>query len=490
MAETQNILALYDCRSKQEYIYRTNRVQEITGASELLSSLFKDFFTDENKQFRIKGNWHEKANDDFIQNFNSSGLDAEVIYEGGGNLCVIFKDKETYISVNKALSRQVLEKTYAVSIIASATEVSGDFVGDRARLYAENAMQKNLGSYHIPCNVLPFTQVDRLTYQPIVEKAAGREYTSESIRKKHKYDEISQKSKTDKKQILENEFDAMTEKGTESLLAIIYIDGNNMGSKVKKVTENVTDYTSGVNALRHFSEKTNCDFVEKPIKAIEEKLTKLYNADSNHKNRYSYRKVISGGDEITIVCNARAVPDILNTYFETLTSESDNSACAGVAIFHSHAPFADVYEIAEQSCEMGKKLSHKAGNENNNYIDFHYCHAGITNSLDEIRKRQESKFTARPYEYSTDWKEFNKYGRMLKEINRSDVKALGEAIIKGDSYYKTELRRIKSRQKKESPINDINFNENDMKIKSFIFDISIIYDLWFNDTEVKNNEQN
>lgn len=35
MAE-KNILALYDCRSKQEYIYRTDWVQEITGASELL----------------------------------------------------------------------------------------------------------------------------------------------------------------------------------------------------------------------------------------------------------------------------------------------------------------------------------------------------------------------------------------------------------------------------------------------------------------------
>lgn len=30
MADNKNILALYDCRSKQEYIYRTNRVQEIT----------------------------------------------------------------------------------------------------------------------------------------------------------------------------------------------------------------------------------------------------------------------------------------------------------------------------------------------------------------------------------------------------------------------------------------------------------------------------
>ncbi|MGN0607604.1 MAG: Cas10/Cmr2 second palm domain-containing protein [Oscillospiraceae bacterium] len=484
MAETKNILALYDCRSKQEYIYRTNRVQEITGASELLSSLFKDFFNENNKQFRIKGNWHEKAECDFIENFNSSGLDAEVIYEGGGNLCVIFKDKNTYINVNKALSRQVLEKTYAVSIIASAVEVSGDFVSDRAKLYAENAMQKNLGSYHIPCNVLPFTQVDRLTYQPIVEKTSGKEYTSESIRKQRKYEEVSKKSKTESKKILENEFDAMTEKGTESLLAIIYIDGNNMGKKVKETTENVKDYTAGVNALRGFSENTNQDFVEKPIKAIEEKLTELYNAEDKHKNRYSYRKIISGGDEITIVCNAHAVPDILDTYFETLTSEGKNSACAGVAIFHSHAPFADVYEIAEQSCEMGKKLSHKAGNEDKNYIDFHYCHAGITNSLDEIREHQEAKFTARPYEYSTDWQEFKRIGSMLKDINRSDVKALGEAIIKGDSYYKAELKRILSRNNSISYI-----VENESELKSIIFDISIVYDLWFDDTEVKNNEQ-
>lgn len=488
MAE-KNILALYDCRSKQEYIYRTNRIQEITGASELLSSLFKDFFNEENKQFRIKGNWHEKAMGDFIANFNNSGLDAEVVYEGGGNLCVIFKDKETYIRVNKALSRQVLEKTYAVSIIASAAEVSGDFVSDRAKLYAENAMQKNLGSYHIPCNVLPFTQVDRLTYQPIVKKSGGKEYTSESIRKQRKYDEIFKNVKADKKQIHENELDSMTEKGTESLLAIIYIDGNNMGSKVKETTKDLTDYTSGVNALRKFSEETNRDFVEKPIKAIEEKLTELYNSENEHKNRYFYRKVISGGDEITIICNAHAVPAILNTYFETLTAESSNSACAGVAIFHSHAPFADVYEIAEQSCEMGKKRSHIKENRDKNYIDFHYCHAGITNSLDEIRDRQEAKFTARPYEYSSDWKQFCHYGTILKGINRSDVKALGEAIVKGDSYYKTELRRIKSRQKKDSLFNK-EINENDDRIKKFIYDISIVYDLWFDDSEVNINEQN
>ena len=37
------ILALYDCRSKQEYIYRTNRIRQISGASQILSDVYSEF---------------------------------------------------------------------------------------------------------------------------------------------------------------------------------------------------------------------------------------------------------------------------------------------------------------------------------------------------------------------------------------------------------------------------------------------------------------
>lgn len=476
MSERKNILALYDCRSKQEYIYRTNRVQEITGASELLRSLFTDFFEDENNGFKIRSDWrNEKAPENFLEVFHAGDYDAEIIYEGGGNLCVIFKDKETYIAVNRALSRQILEKTFAVSIIASATEVTNNFIEDRKRLYAENAVQKNLGSYHTPCNVLPFTQVDRLTYLPIVKKSGGRQYSTESLKKKEKYNALPKPQE----QILEYEFDNMVDKGNESLLAIIYIDGNNMGKKLKKATTGRTDYASGINALREFSKQTDLDFVERPIKEIKDKLTKRYEkaTDERERKKYLFRKVISGGDEITIVCNAHAVPEILETYFNTLTENSENSACAGVAIFHSHDPFADVYEIAEACCEMGKKKSHLRGNEGKNYIDFHYCHSGITNSLEVIRETQEKNYTQRPYEYSQSWKEFCRYGKLMaKYSKRSDVKALCGAIVKGDSYYKEELRRMRSRDNKN---NLIELFENEDKIKRIIFDIAVVYDLWF-----------
>lgn len=483
------VLALYDCRSKQEYIYRTNRVQEITGASELLRYLFTDYIRE--CDMNIRSDWeNNRAQGDFFTDFDKQNLDAEIVYEGGGNLCMIFKDTETYKKFNKGLSLYVLKKAHTVSIIASCVEIGKDgavpdFVEDRRRLYEENTLKKNLGVYQAPCNVLPFTQVDRITYQPIVKKDGKnkKQYTTESLRKQEAYDN----KKEDDFEIIEKEFDKMVDKGTESLLAIIYIDGNNMGEKLKNKTNGKNGYAEGINALREFSKETNKDFVLNPIEAIKKTLTAEYNEYEGRFNPYSLRIIISGGDEITLVCNARAVPLILDTYFKTLKKSENNTACAGVAIFHSHSPFADVYEIAEQCCESGKKRAHEEKSDNKNFIDFHYCHSGITNSLDAIRERQEAAHTCRPYEYSTTWQDFIGLGRKIAEgkdikVKRSDIKGLSEAISKvyksddkkSDSpYYLTELKRIGSRQADNTDI-----SKDDLPA-DMIYDISIVYDLWF-----------
>ena len=136
VSEEKKILALYDCRSKQEYIYRTNRVKEIIGASMLLTDLFKEFFVN-NKDFKLETEWKENSNapENYLDYFEKSGLDGEIVYEGGGNLCIIYRNYETYIKVNQQLSKKVLEKTFGVSIIAAYTEVSGNFVEDRKKLY-------------------------------------------------------------------------------------------------------------------------------------------------------------------------------------------------------------------------------------------------------------------------------------------------------------------------------------------------------------------
>ena len=177
---------------------------------------------------------------------------------------------------------------------------------------------------------------------------------------------------------------------------------------------------------------------------------------------------------------------VVKAYFDELASTPElaagilNTSCAGIALFHSHAPFADVYEIAESCCEMGKKESHKPDN-NGNYVDFHYCHSGITNELDIIRKEQESAFTFRPYSLNM-FEEFMRIGYILHTIGRRNVKSLGESIVRGNSYYRFDVQRICSRlsenQSEFLALLEKYMGKED-QLKRMIYDISIVYDLWF-----------
>lgn len=470
MAETGYgcVTALYDCRSKQEYIYRTNRIREISGGSELLANVYGMFFrAAEKKGLRINSDWRSGA-EFSVKAFAESNFDGEVIYEGGGNLCIIYKNRETYIRANRIFSRMLLEKTYTISIIASCVDTTDNFKEDRKRLYKENSRIKSTDWISVPCNTLPITQVDRDTFMPIVKKEDNCSLSRESVLKRKAFEKSAEVG-----EMFLDDISGEENKGTESLLAVIYVDGNAMGKKVKACTENISGYTECTSALRRFSISTDKSFVERPISAIKAKLAER--TDGRHK----FRRVIAGGDEITLICNARAALDVVTAYFSALDEENrslpddqKNYACAGIAIAHSHAPFSDVYEIAEQCCESGKKKS-RAQDSRVNYVDFHFCRSGITNDMETIRETQENGLTARPYEVSAELSEFISAGQRLSAIGRANIKDLATAMIKGDSCYRFEVERIKSRYPAAG------LDSGDEKLRKLIFDIAQVYDIWF-----------
>lgn len=484
------ITAIYDCRSKQEYIYRTNKIREIAGASKLLSNVYSILIHETG--MKICDTWREDAiqknpfrKEDFLEN----GYDGTVIYEGGGNLYVLFKDHDTYVRANRVFSRILLERSYSISIITAFVETTDDFNQDRINLYKAKEKSKKLGNHSTLCNVLPFTQTDRMSYMPLsATDGKGKKVTAESkLKRKAYFDYFSQSDELG----TENLDSLVEEKGVDSILAVIYIDGNDMGNKIKNCTEGKNDYAECVMALREFSLHTDEYFVTRPIAAIERYLRTRNDAESElisekpHK-AHKYRIIVGGGDEITIICRGSDAMGVVKAYFEELTSTPElaagipNTSCAGIALFHSHAPFADVYEIAESCCEMGKKESHKPDN-NGNYVDFHYCHSGITNELDVIREKQEAAFTLRPYSLNM-FDEFARIGRILSTIGRSNVKSLGESIVRGESYYRFDVQRICSRlpeKQKEFLALIEKYIGNEGQLKKMIYDISIVYDLWF-----------
>lgn len=482
-----NVLALYGFRSKQEFIYRTNKMREITGASELIAGLFGVFL--DNTKLGIDAKWRENDGKPLPWNGLPEDRDGSVVYEGGGNLCVLFQNEEAYIAANKEFSRLVLKEAPGLGLIAACAPVTGDFKKDLAALHRAHDIVKNTGANTDFCNTLPYTQIDRKSFQPLVEKRPSNhggidELTAESAKK---LDAYAAKSKNDERWKKEGMYidELVDDKGRDSLIAVIYCDGNSIGNKLKGI---ITE-----DNMREFAASIHEVLVEKPLEAIHATLNREYGDDPA---RTQFRTVIDHGDEITIVANAHVALDIVETYFETV-KEGGYTACAGIAVCHSHDPFSEVYKISEECCESGKKKNRGAildGKDEASYFDFHFCRSGITGTLDQIREAQEATHTARPYAYRSpdvlDLNDFKETGRLLlnSKISRGDIKNLGNLILnspagqESDSRFKLEKERLKAKEEGANNLELIEqLAENKGDFKQLLFDVSSFYDVWFND---------
>ena len=464
----QKVLALYEFASKQKFIYKTSKIKEISGASELLSNLFEEFI-------KLANNIIYDTETEF--DINKFTADGQVLYDGGGSLMILFQSRKLYLGFNRIVSAYLLENVPTLQLIVCCVPFSGDFIKDRCRLYRQIRINESLNLSYDLTAVTPMAQIDPMTFLPVVKKEVYK--SSVKVNEKTELSLSSDracKQKAYKDYVDTNEFDL---EDLDGWAAVIYIDGNSMGKKLLDCID--SDYNKGVNKLREFSKNVNNIFVTNPLKKMKEIV--------GNSETKGFRQVIGGGDEITIICDARIALRLVEVYFDELNASNDglnenekNYACAGIAVVHAKAPFTVAYKIAEAACESAKNRAHEI---NGNYIDFYYCHAGITSDFKTLRKR-EQRVTARPYSYEDAIKNFKNYAPLLQQAGRSNVKALGDAAQLGKSEYLFEAERVNSYLEKESfLITDDSKTENkDKKTPletemSIIYDMSEFYDLWF-----------
>lgn len=520
--DKKRVLAMYDVRGKQEYIYRSRRIKEIVGASAIIRDVFADYLYPAAREVRNRiaqygeeeaiylyqiGNPEAFSVSAFEDRMTEGKYIGEVVYDGGGNFLVLYKDKETCIQVNRIFTKNLMEHTGILKVLCTILEDldCSQYLKDRSLLYSLHRGNENRESVIYPVNSLPISQVDLLTSRPLVtkrrtEKKEGQpeKMSLERAAKLDKYQKNEQSHGINSgERILDN---IVTEKGKESLLAVIYIDGNNMGAQVQdclkeKVTyegekviyekEKVT-YEECVTALRKFSAGIQKHYVDERIEAINNMLDEKYK-DYPSKKR---RTIVSAGDEMTIICNARDALEVVRAYFKGLPKEG--SSCAGIAIFHSHAPYADAYRIAEECCESGKKWMKENKLSNACLLDFHYCQGGMGISLEGIRNRElRGEKPSRPWimrSFSRDLpKEFyyslelaEEMSRLLRKLGRSNVKGLLDKALNSLADLEMDLERINAHRPKEERLDfTLNRNLNEEQKRKLLYDIVLVYDLWF-----------
>lgn len=520
--EVKPVLAMYGFRGKQAYIYKTNKIKEVAGASKIIENGFEILYDlAENLGYKLEGRKKEEVkefniNQLFIEDDDRDGVE---VYQGGGNLFILYRNKEIALTINKKFTKELIESTYSLKASCAFIELTKkqenvdigeawrkrDFKEDRCKLIEKYERIENQELPMEPYSTLPFVQIDARTSQPleftIKIEDKQEKLSRESWLKIQKYNNTNQNSKDNPFEDYSNLLDEyITKKGEESLLAIIYIDGNNMGNKVNQCLKNIpkgNNYDCCVKALRAFSSEIHNVYIEKGLQRVKEKLDELLKTNDKLREPLGYRKIIAAGDEITIICNARIAFEITKAYLEGLP---DNySSCAGISIFHSHDPYSNAYKIAEECCESAKEISHKYVDMECCVLDFHFCHAGIDTSLREIRKKDEIAIS-RPWLVKKketgngdsavidiiDLDKVKKMKNQLSKMARSNRMALTEAAVRGRAEFAHELERVLANTDVEEEINLDGLDLEEEKKIQLIYDIGLVYDLWFDKGEMTN----
>ena len=236
------VLAMYDVRGKQDFIFRTGRIKEIVGGSKIIEDVFKDYLST-----KIFNNPNEPFTwDGFVRRLKE-GYVGEVVYEGGGNFLLLFRDEDEFKDATYSFTKAVKENIGTLRILGCCVPVKqnhnaitedavnekkdlSNFVEDRKNLYARHALLEASESNIELWPSLPIVQVDRRTSQPLVARwnkqwgaqtDTGGKVSLEVKAKYEKYDEIKDQVNKNGTVYLDN---IIKEKGSDSLLAVIYID--------------------------------------------------------------------------------------------------------------------------------------------------------------------------------------------------------------------------------------------------------------------------
>ena len=121
----------YDISGIQQFIFSTSKMKENIGASNIIAELFETDLCEVISDIGVNVDW--KSSKEL-----KSGSPAEIVYIGGGNAVVIYKDKETAREATGKLATKILERTYGqLRLLAGYTAKTDKYAEDFQNLHKD-----------------------------------------------------------------------------------------------------------------------------------------------------------------------------------------------------------------------------------------------------------------------------------------------------------------------------------------------------------------
>lgn len=415
------VLAMYDIRGIQSYIFRTTKVKDAMGASGMIENIMMEALEDAiEKEHLLEESDLLWFDGDKAIPYNPQAKKVKVLFIGGGNAYVMFESKELCISVNCHMSKYILDKTYSLQLAVAIVPVSGHYSFDFSQLH--NQMDQNKADHvtNRPYGALPIMKIEKNTGYPVTHLINGEECSTETYLKQQRKNELNE---TGDSKVVEN---LIQEKGTDSLLAVVHIDGNNIGNRIQSILQNEDDYTIAINKMRQLSCAIKFSFL-KVFNQMRHTFDKKCIAHPLYKTKKTdcfVRKILVAGDDITYVCTGKIALATVEYFCKhiaqyTLTGNREEgssldfgfSVCAGVSFVGSHFPFSVAYEVAEACCSQAKARAkapeNRVGERIANFVDYQFCKMVQTKDLERIRQKEYitcygERLIKRPYYIGAD----------------------------------------------------------------------------------------
>lgn len=340
-----------------------------------------------------------------------------LVYSGGGHTILDFSSLETARQFAKKISNYVLKKYEGLELfikISAWNDNGGDYQQYISELISKLEDKKAIGRPLFHQKTFGIEVIDSNTKK--LKNLNAFDYITEDRGLRKQIEEI------DKKELispykLTAELDQLnaSEEG-DRFLAIIHIDGNQMGKRVEELKQSLggkkltwEEYRA---ELCRFSEHVDQSFggayqeMVKQVKVLLDTDPEL-KEQLNIKEYFPIRRIITAGDDICYVADGRIGIETARILLEKLgqkkfvaegISQPPYYACAGVAIVHAKYPFYKAYQLAEELCSNSKK---KIGDSHLSAIDWHLELGDMKESLTDIRGDYQDKnkvqLVSRPY---------------------------------------------------------------------------------------------
>jgi hypothetical protein len=505
---------LLDTVSIQQYIFSSSKLKDNIGASFLVEQVYHKFLRDALiKTFKHKTKkeivdvlraWYQ--NPDQI-NINNTTDFFEVGYIGGGNALVLFNEIDRAKFFIKEWTRSLL--VIAPGLV-TANAMNKQFDPEKAKQGLKQLVERleeNKNKY-IPQTVIQrhgiTAECSRSGYSMeswlnagedsayisdvSMAKIAASRYANRCLENKFKESLETPELKLCFSDKLE---DLGHRKKEDSHIAIVHIDGNEMGKRFKEKTTlpEIRKLSIGLTDKTEFCMKYLIETITKHFEDVQTALG--YDTDEKRKNYPTkqqgkpvipLRPLVIGGDDVTFVCNGKLGVYLAKLFLEKFTEKDfmgkPLSACAGIAITKEKYPFYRGYELAEQLC-TGAKRERLKKESMDSWLDFHIALGGFSGTLEEIRSSHyqvdQGSLLFRPF-YINDPGErnFNIFiketsafydkdtSRMPKKENkipRSKWMKLRDILYQGDAATQSLIEEFNARGLKLPKLGEAGYHE-------------------------------